>query len=147
MFASTTAGAAALSKTSWMLILVRINLYHNPCVAFFWCPAKAKTSSTKFFTRFLPFNISLSVNSSCLLARSLSVSKDKSSVPLALILSFYKKETMCARLIPSRCLPLDVNNLKTPNKAVRPRITNLMFIPSIYLLLLSLRSTSTYKSR
>ena len=67
------------------------------------------------------------------LSRLRSKPTDKSSDSLLDDNNLYIKETICAWLTTSKCLPELVVNLEKLNKAITARLTNLMSAPSAYL--------------
>ena len=87
------------------------------------------------------------VNSYLLLSRLRSKPIDKSSDSLLDGNNLYIKETMCAWLTSSKCLPELVVNLFILNKAITARLTNLFSAPSANLLPVAACNTSKFSSR
>ena len=82
-----------------------------------------------------------------LLPRLRSKPIDKSSLSLLDVNSLYSKLTIWAWLISSKCLSDDVVNLNLLNKAIGPRLTNLISLASSYLFLLAACNTSKFNTR
>ena len=75
---------------------------------------------------FFPYLFLFLVTSRCLLLQSLSNSIDNSSLPRLNVFTWYIKEAMWPCLMFPKCFSEDDDNLFLLNKALPPKLTNLI---------------------